>query len=74
MPATYTALTIGPIYKTFSDAKRTRSVWAASYFFSWFIRRILEEALNKNMQVFLPDVSMVKEIKGKYVGVKGISV
>ncbi len=68
---TYTAITIGPIYKTISDAKRTRAVWAASYFFSWFSRRILEEAMNANMQVFLPDTSGVqKDANGKFQGLK----
>lgn len=51
---TYLALTIGPIYRTLTEAKRTRAVWAASYFLSWFIRRILEEAVTKKMNIFLP--------------------
>lgn len=65
------AITIGPIYKTFEEAKRTRAVWASSYFFSWFIRRILEEAMKKKMNVFLPDTSVMTNSGGNYEGEKG---
>jgi len=50
----YTAITIGPIYDTFSQAKRTRSIWAASYFFSMFMRKILEGAIAENWDIILP--------------------
>lgn len=50
----YLALTIGPIYNTFNQARETRTVWAASYFFSWFIKQVLIEAKNKEFHVFLP--------------------
>jgi len=69
---TYLAITIGPIYKTLAEAKRTRAVWAASYFFSWFVRRILEEAMDTEMQVFLPDISQItKDESDKHQGLKG---
>ncbi|MBK9257711.1 MAG: hypothetical protein IPM42_19815 [Saprospiraceae bacterium] len=71
MSTIYSALTIGPIYKTFVEAKRTRAVWASSYFFSWFIRRVLEDAVNQNMQVFLPDTSLMKKQDNKHIGIKG---
>ncbi|MGI6049173.1 MAG: Cas10/Cmr2 second palm domain-containing protein [Petrimonas sp.] len=51
---TYTALTIGPIYDTFTQAKLTRSIWAASYFFSLFIRKILEQAISEKWEILLP--------------------
>lgn len=51
---TYIGLTIGPIYKTFSEANRTRAVWASSYFFSWFMRNVLEKAKDQNLNIFLP--------------------
>ncbi|HUM51392.1 MAG TPA: type III-B CRISPR-associated protein Cas10/Cmr2 [Chitinophagales bacterium] len=54
MNTTYLAITIGPIYKTFAEAKRTRAVWAASYFFSWFMRNILDRANQQKLTVFLP--------------------
>jgi CRISPR-associated protein Cmr2 len=37
----YIALSIGPIYGTISKARRTRELWAASYLFSHFMRRII---------------------------------
>lgn len=51
---TYLAITIGPIYKTLYEAKRTRAVWAASYFFSWVMRTILEECSKGGMNIMLP--------------------
>jgi CRISPR-associated protein Cmr2 len=54
MKKTYIALTIGPIYKTFAEAKRTRAVWASSYFFSWFIREVLVNAKAKGCNIYLP--------------------
>lgn len=68
--STYIAVTIGPIYKTFSESKRTRSVWAASYFFSWFMRRFVERAKDQGIKIFLPYTSEL--IKGEsYLGFKG---
>lgn len=39
---TYTALTIGPIYRTISQARKTRELWGASYMFSYVMRKIIE--------------------------------
>lgn len=41
MKNTYLALTIGPIYKTLSQAQRTREFWGGSYLFSWIMREII---------------------------------
>lgn len=61
---TYTAITIGPIYDTFSQAKKTRAIWAASYFFSFFMRKILEEAIKQGWEVMLPcDYSLNNDSK-----------
>lgn len=69
---TYTAVTIGPIYNTFSQAKRTRAIWAASYFFSFFMRKVLEEAIDKNWEVMLPyDFTLSTEIRGINKGNNG---
>jgi|GEM_PF-2515104 len=53
---TYTALTIGPIYQTITEAKRSRAKWAASYFFSWFVKRVLQEAKKEenSIEVLIP--------------------
>jgi len=47
---TYIALTIGPIYKTFQNVRKTREVWAASYLFSYILRKIIEELLNNSIK------------------------
>jgi len=36
----YTGITIGPIYKTLISQEKTRSIWAASYMFSYIMRKI----------------------------------
>ncbi|MCL3780857.1 type III-B CRISPR-associated protein Cas10/Cmr2 [Prolixibacteraceae bacterium JC049] len=38
----YTALTIGPIISSLGLARKTREIWAASYFFSYFMQLVLE--------------------------------
>lgn len=39
----YIALTIGPIYKTLSSAKKTRELWGGSYIFSYIMKEIISE-------------------------------
>ncbi len=39
----YIALTIGPIYKTLSSAKKTRELWGGSYIFSYIMKQIISE-------------------------------
>jgi CRISPR-associated protein Cmr2 len=70
---TYTALTIGPIYDTFTQAKLTRSIWAASYFFSLFIRKTLELAIENDWEVILPYDKLLKneKIRGTTKGEHG---
>lgn len=40
---TYLALTIGPIYKTLSNAKKTRELWGGSYLFSYIMKQIISQ-------------------------------
>ncbi|MCO5232214.1 MAG: type III-B CRISPR-associated protein Cas10/Cmr2 [Chitinophagales bacterium] len=54
MNTTYTAITIGPIYKTMQQAKRTREAWQASYFFSYLMKCIRSEAERKGI-IILPE-------------------
>lgn len=42
MTPTYLAVTLGPIYRTSQQSKRTRMLWAGSYLFSHWMRRIVE--------------------------------
>ncbi|MFD2520357.1 Cas10/Cmr2 second palm domain-containing protein [Emticicia soli] len=37
----YIAITIGPIYQTFRNARQTREVWAASFLFSYLAKGII---------------------------------
>lgn len=43
----YTAITIGPICKTLSKARNTKSFWSASFIFSWIMRELLERVLKQ---------------------------
>ncbi len=49
----YTALTIGPIIKSLGLAHKTRELWAASYFFSLFMEKVIDES-NKTGTIILP--------------------
>ncbi|MFX4154198.1 type III-B CRISPR-associated protein Cas10/Cmr2 [Aliarcobacter butzleri] len=37
----YIALTIGPIYKTLKNSKKTRELWGGSYIFSYIMKQII---------------------------------
>jgi len=51
----YIALTIGPIIKTLEKARKTRELWAASYFFSYLMKQIIQELKNKgHAQLIIP--------------------
>ncbi len=56
MKKTYTALTIGPIYKTLNQARKTRELWAGSFLFSHAImERIIEELDRVKDDIILPN-------------------
>ena len=42
-PKSYAGFTIGPIYDVLSHARKTRELWFGSYFFSWFMERMIEQ-------------------------------
>lgn len=44
----YAGFTIGPIYDVLSHSRKTRELWFASYFFSWFMEKMIEELLETN--------------------------
>ncbi|GAB6279304.1 MAG: type III-B CRISPR-associated protein Cas10/Cmr2 [Lentimicrobium sp.] len=50
----YTAISIGPIFKTFAEVKKSRELWGASYLFSYITREIIEQLKSKDMQRILP--------------------
>ena len=47
----YTALTIGPIYKTIQMARSTKAVWAASYMFSYLMRKIIDKGIQQGVLI-----------------------
>ena len=51
----YIGLTIGPIYKTLQNAKKTRELWGASYIFSYIMKRIIKEF--KGREFIIPYVN-----------------
>ncbi len=57
MNNTYTAISIGPIYKTFSEVRKSRELWGASYLFSYITRQIIEQMKSKGLPIlpFYPD-------------------
>ncbi len=51
----YIGLTIGPIYKTISMARKTRELWGASYIFSYIMKKIIQNVNEKlNAKIVLP--------------------
>ncbi len=46
----YIALTIGPIYKTLKNARSTREIWGASYFFSYVMKSIIQKLLEAGVK------------------------
>jgi CRISPR-associated protein Cmr2 len=50
---TYLAITLGPIFKTFKNVRKTRELWAASYIFSYISKRLIEKIIAANKQALL---------------------
>lgn len=55
---TYFSLTIGPIYKTLSQAQRTREFWGSSYLFSWIMREIIAGLIDVKKTIVPVDILM----------------
>ena len=63
----YFAITIGPIYKTFQNVRKTRELWAASYIFSLISKLLIEEINRKeNGAIYIPYSSPVPKGIGIY--------
>lgn len=45
----YFGITLGPLYKTFSNVRHTRELWAASFCFSFLMRRILRRLIDEQI-------------------------
>jgi CRISPR-associated protein Cmr2 len=64
---TYIALTIGPIYKTLSSAKKTRELWGGSYLFSYIMKQIISQFKEREFVVpYIKDESIFD--KGNELG------
>lgn len=62
----YIALTIGPIYKTLKNAKKTRELWGGSYIFSYMMKKIIEPFKERTFVTPYIDDSVFES--GKEVG------
>lgn len=62
----YIALTIGPIYKTLKNSKKTRELWGGSYIFSYIMKQIIKEFKTRTFITPYIDESMFES--GKEVG------
>jgi len=63
----YLALTIGPIYKTLKDAKKTRELWGGSYLFSYVMKQIIVQFQEREFVVpYIKDKSIFES--GKEIG------
>ncbi len=55
----YTAITIGPIFRTLQKARSTKAIWSASYLFSYIMKQIYTEIRKeiKKDDILLPFVA-----------------
>ncbi len=49
MPNNYTAIAIGPVYKTMAQARKTRHLWGASYLFSYIMKQLIKKLLESKV-------------------------
>ncbi len=68
MTNTYTAVAIGPVYKTLSLARKTRELWGISYLFSFIMRRLIEEISDKSKLCLPYHPEMLAKASGKGAG------
>ena len=71
MNNTFIALTIGPIYKTFLNVRKTREVWAASYLFSFIMKQIVLELKKAGIG---PDRFIIPFVNDKALKYKGVGI
>ena len=59
----YLALTIGPIYKTMSQARKTRELWSASFSFSLLMKYLIDE-FSKHGELLSPSPNVKLPLHG----------
>ena len=64
----HTAVTIGPIYKTFLNVRKTREVWAASYMFSFLMKTIIQELVSVGIDKTRFIIPAVTDVALNYKG------
>lgn len=65
----YLAITIGPIYQTFMNARHTREVWGASYMFSYIAKGLILKLIDSSNKIDA-DVDFDQQVKpqvGKFI-------
>lgn len=73
----FTAINIGPIIKTLGMARKPRELWAASYLFSYLMKRIVEALSKENIispALFDPDEKNGVGLYPDRVFVKGVDL
>jgi len=61
----YIGLTIGPINATLSMAKKTREIWAASYLFSYVMKKLINQLQSLNNKIIVPNTSSISDAGNK---------
>ena len=57
----YLGITIGPIIKTFSTARKPRELWKASYMFSYLMQMLLQEFKNEGyIKIISPGIEEIE--------------
>ncbi len=64
----YIALTIGPIYKTLSSARKTQELWGSSYMFSYIMKEIIKTFRERSFVVPHVDDSILDNPAPTQVG------
>lgn len=63
MSTFHIGITIGPIYKTFQKADKTREVWGSSYLFSYLCRELVKKLNEEKYIILLPNPAAVNLTK-----------
>ncbi|MFW5803707.1 MAG: Cas10/Cmr2 second palm domain-containing protein [bacterium] len=64
----YIGVTIGPIYQTFSKARKLKEFWCVSYLFSHIMKLITKKVYDKKYSIILPTINDTNIFHEKRVG------
>ncbi|MBK9107304.1 MAG: hypothetical protein IPM92_02700 [Saprospiraceae bacterium] len=75
MSILHIGITIGPIYKTFQKADKTRELWGGSYLFSYLCRQLVLELQSKDgITILLPSPKSALDMKNLLVKKPGVGL